>query len=70
MNLIKLYHKCTKNYKGDTNMNISVNNLKKVKHVPFYLKSLKDWNNTLVDSKDIKEFNSKIENEKETKKWN
>lgn len=48
-------------------MNISVNNLKKVKHVPFYLKSLKDWNNTLVDSKDIEEFNAKIE--KETKKW-
>lgn len=55
-------------------MNITVDNLKKVKHVPFYLKSLKEWNNTLIDSKDIEDFNNKIEKEikkdKETKAWN
>lgn len=51
-------------------MNITVDNLKKVKHIPFYLKSLKAWNNALVDSKDIEEFNAKIEKDKETKAWN
>lgn len=49
-------------------MNITVDNLKKVKHVPFYLKSLREWNNTLLDSKDINQFNTKIE--KENEKWN
>lgn len=50
-------------------MNITVDNLKKVKHIPFYLKTLKKWNNTLIDSKDINQFNIKIEKEI-TKTWN